>query len=65
MGAHSTMEITRRDAMSLIREALEEASDEEINRVLYDLWGDKRLYNFRIVSDYEDCTGLNFKETPY
>lgn len=65
MGAHSTMEITRADALRLIRDSLEEASDDEVSRILYDLWGDKRLYNFRIVYDYDDSTGLNYKETPY
>ena len=53
MGAYSTMEITRADAFAEIIRALSSASDYELEQVLFDLVGEKLLYNFSIVSDYE------------
>ncbi len=53
MGARSTMEITRNDAVAEIMRALTSASDEQISMILEDLIGGKHLYNFNIVQDYK------------
>lgn len=52
MGAYSTMEITRQDAISVILQNLHTASDEEISDMLFELVGRKNLHNFKIVADY-------------
>lgn len=54
MGAHSTLSITREDAIKELYSKMrfEEMSDEEIENILYSLLGDKTLYNFKIVSEY-------------
>lgn len=54
MGACSTMDITREDAMTEIMSHLFHASDDEIAEVLYELVGHRRLYNFCIVSEYKE-----------
>ena len=54
MGACSTMDITREDALGEIVKHLFTASDDKIAEVLYDLVGYDRLYNFKIVREYEE-----------
>ena len=53
MGAYSTMEITRADALAEIIRALAAASNYDIENVLFTLLSDRLLYNFSIVEDYE------------
>jgi hypothetical protein len=53
MGVHTTLDITRTDAIYEITNALRSASDQELENVLYSLYGDKLLYNFSIVPDYK------------
>lgn len=52
MGAHSTMEITRGDALDEILVVIRQASNEELENVLFSLFGDCTLHNFMIVKDY-------------
>ncbi len=52
MGACSTIEITKEDAIKLITDNLNRASDSELEDLCYTLWGEKRLRNFSIVNEY-------------
>lgn len=52
MGALSTMEITREDALKELRKAmsrLDEMSDEELENLLETWCGERTLHNFLIV----------------
>jgi len=51
MGADSTLNITREDALQLGIKKLLEADDTQLERVLHDLV-DNNLYYFNIVSEY-------------
>ncbi len=62
MGVYSTVEITRQDAMRVILDKLDTATDEQIADLLFDLIGregvpNSRLENYTIVSEYEKGTG--------
>jgi len=61
MGAYSTMDITRPDAVAVITARLLNASDEELENVLFDLFGDKHLSNFQVVSDYSGAWPYKFR----
>jgi hypothetical protein len=52
MGADSTLDITREDALKEIARHLETASDEEIANALYELVGHRLMYNFWMVKEY-------------
>lgn len=52
MGAHSTMDITRADALAVLQRALAKATDRELEAALFALVGDKAFYNFHIVAMY-------------
>ena len=54
MGAHSTLNITREDAIAEAIKSLATATDEELEEALFELVGDKKLTNFRIVPEYTD-----------
>jgi len=54
MGVHSTMCITREDAIKEIINRLDTASDEEIAEALFGIAGNKLLFNFWIVQSYEN-----------
>jgi len=49
MGAHSTLNISRKAAVKTIQEQLNRASNEDLGNVLFDLLGDIRLYNYRVL----------------
>lgn len=57
MGAHSTMQITRDDALQYIIDGLFKSSDAELEDILFQLYGDKTLYRFDIVSEYDYESG--------
>ncbi len=53
MGAKSTIEITRKDALDFIDRLLKnKISDEELEKIMEILYGDKLLYNYSIVEYY-------------
>jgi len=54
MGAKSTCDITKEDALSEIMKHLLKASDRQLEEVLEDLVGDDYLLNFSIVTEYLD-----------
>lgn len=60
MGVHSTMAITRADAIREIEDRLGLASDEEIAEILFTLVGDQTLRNFRVVADYGEAKGFAY-----
>lgn len=65
MGAYSTMSITREDAMKEILSRVVSASDEMLEDLLFDLIGNKTLYNFRIVGEYTNDDGaLEYSQHP-
>jgi len=53
VGAYSTLNITREDAMKLILSKVVGAPDGVLEDLLYSLYSDRLLYNYRIVSEYE------------
>lgn len=53
MGAKSTMNITRQDALSECMRHLMLCDDQQLALVLEDLVGDETLYNFSIVAGYD------------
>ena len=50
MGVYSTMEITRADAVNVLKEALESdaVTNEELEDMLFGLFGERTLHNFLI-----------------
>ena len=54
MGAKSTCDITKEDAVCEIVKHLLKASDRQLEEVLEDLVGDDYLLNFSIVIEYLD-----------
>jgi len=63
MGAHSTMTITRNDALTEINRKLLTASDEDLECILFDLVdGDGKLFTFKIINDYEETDEENYEE---
>jgi len=59
MGIYSTIDITREDAISLIMKGIEESSDDELADALFDLYGNKTLNNYFIVSSYEESEQIS------
>lgn len=52
MGAHSTLKVSRSAALAKFLELSGNSlSNEELEDVLFDLVGDKHLYNFWVVDD--------------
>lgn len=64
MGIYSTIDITRRDAISKIKEGLDKATDDEVAEILFALYKKKKLYNYNIVSSYED-PNRSFRKEDY
>lgn len=58
MGAHSTLNISRKAALRKIMMELLDASDDQLEETLYALWGDDKLYNFTVGSDDKDDSVL-------
>ncbi len=54
MGAYSTVDVTRDTAIKAIINCLFDATDEQIEEILFSLYGDQRLNNYNIVCDYEN-----------
>lgn len=54
MGACSTIEITRADALAVIFKELNSASDKTVDEILYRLVGQEWLHNFQIVNEYTE-----------
>ena len=50
MGAHSTLRISREIALQKIHEMIGIASNSQLEEILFELWGDDKLYNFNIVN---------------
>lgn len=60
MGAYSTLDITRKDALDAIRARLERCNDTELAEAMFGLFGDRTLCNFTIVDKYdEESPGWN------
>lgn len=53
MGVHTTCSITREDAIQEIIRKLFNASDDELSSMMFALYGDETLQNYRIVYGYE------------
>ena len=51
MGAYSTLTVSRRYALRKIYQRLEEATNDELSEVLFELHGRKVLYNYTVL-DY-------------
>lgn len=58
MGAHSTLLVSRKAALRKIMMELLDASDEQLEEVLYRVWGDDKLYNFTIGGEDKDDSVL-------
>ena len=55
MGAYSTVQITREDALKELTKAIAKlgsASNEELEDLLETFYGERKLYNFSIVPSY-------------
>ena len=55
MGVYSTMDITRNDAYEAIKAALEDISkvtDQQLEDIMFDLYGKNMMNNFRIIDYY-------------
>ncbi len=61
MGAYSTMDITRDDAIESILRELENATDEQISDTLFALIGDKWIHNFNIVENYSEKDTIQYR----
>lgn len=53
MGVYSTLDITRNDALKEIMGKILTADDSELEEILFTLFSEKTLNNFRIVNEYE------------
>ena len=54
MGAYSTLDITREDALEAIRARLNRCNDDELAEAMFGLFGDRTLCNFTIVDKYDE-----------
>lgn len=54
MGVHSTVSISRKEALKAIHAGLDEATDKQLARILSELFGDKSLMNFGVGWDDDD-----------
>lgn len=48
MGIYSTATISRQDSLRAIRAVLDEATDEQLAGILFNLFADKTLFNFGV-----------------
>lgn len=66
MGVYSTMDITREDAVNLLREKLDssdEITDDELSEMMFGLFSERTLNNFSIVPKYDESRdGANYTE---
>lgn len=62
MGARTTIDITRPDAIREILSRLLMANDQQIANVLEDLLDRHQLYNFSIVDDYNGTWPYKYNE---
>lgn len=62
MGAYSTMSITREDALKEILSRIVGAPDGVLEDLLFDIVGQKALYNFRVVSQYDNDGSLEYSQ---
>lgn len=62
MSPYTTMHITREDARGEIMKNLLSASDDELEAALFELVGRNKLYNFSIVSSYNDDDYCSYKQ---
>ena len=65
MGANSTLDITRNDALAEMMKHLLRATDEELEEALYELAGRRNLYNFRIVESYSEQGEKEYRPSEY
>lgn len=61
MGSYSTIEITRKDAEDLIRNKINSSSDSQLSDMLFSMYRDEHLYNYRIVDNYVG-SDINFND---
>ena len=54
MGAYSTVHVSRADAIDQIKDKLEEASNEQLAEIMFDLFRYERLNNYDVVDKLED-----------
>ena len=50
MGAYSTVDLTRDEAINMIMNALDEATDEEVADALGSLVSERTINNYRIIN---------------
>ena len=49
MGIYSTLTVSRETALKVIKGCLEQASNEELGKILFDLFSNEYLYNYTVV----------------
>ena len=54
MSVYTTCEITKEDALELIMKILSFATNKQLADMLFDLYAEDTLYNFKIINNYED-----------
>lgn len=62
MSIYSTMDITREDALREIERNLRNATDEQVEDMLFAMTRDWNSYNFRIVANYEGDWSIKYNE---
>jgi len=62
MGADSTLVISRHAALQKIFEQMGSASNDQLANVLYDLWGEEHLYNFKVLNTPSEPDDEKIKE---
>lgn len=54
MGVYTTLIVSRHAALTKIQEALETATNEQLESVLFDLVGEQNLLNFTVARSMSD-----------
>lgn len=60
MGIHSTCEITKEHALEFIQDGINRADKEQLGSILFALYGDATLLNFKVVDNYNKEQGLKW-----
>lgn len=62
MGAYSTVNLTRQEAINYILASLDDASDHEVAAALFALVGEQTINNYSITTEVSDADAVRLRD---